>query len=210
MRRSYSRRSYIQTGIAALGTAAVAGCQGSGSNSEWQNTVGFTIPKSGPQGFLGELLEEGGQIAISDFNEAHDTDVELRIEDSEGTIERARTVVQRLIDDKVPVAGGSISSDVTLAIRELVESEELPYITPFGTNTDVTKPGTEFTFRNGSPNNVQLVSGYLQYLQENDVSSIAILAADYSFGRTIVETLRALAPEFDIEINSYSLIPLGT
>lgn len=203
------RRDYL-TAAGAISVGTLSGLAGCAGGSDWNREIGVVTPQSGPFGFIGEGIIQGAQVAIDEVNQNSDAeDISLSIADSEGSVEPARNAVQNAIEDGSVGITGTISSDVTLSVRQLLEEEEVPQVTPIAGNPEITQPGTNFSFRLPGDEE-QKEFGTLQFLNENDVSSIAVIGADFSYPQTTVEFLREYAPEFDIEVNSVSFVPLGT
>lgn len=182
--------------------SGVAGCVGSGG--DWQRTIGVATPLTGALGALGEKIEIGARIA----QEQTGSDVELVVKDNGGTVEDSRSVVSDMIDDGVPAIMGTISSDVALSLREMMEEEETLHLTPMAGAPEITQSGTDYTFRYPAAELEQAALGILAYFREQDVSDAAVIGADYSYPRTMVNLLKKHAS--DVSISEVSYVPLGT
>lgn len=205
-----NRRKYLQT-AGAVGTGLLTGLAGcAGSGGEWERTIAINTPQTGPIGFIGESIIQGSEVAIEEFNQQNDgEDISLTIADTAGEVEEARSVTQEAIEDGAVAITGTISSDVAVSIRELLESEEVPHLTPIAGEPAITQDGTDFSFRlPGSE--TQKEFGMLQFFEEQGVEDVAIIGADYSYPRTTVEEFERFAPDFGISIESASFVPLGT
>lgn len=208
-RAMVSRRAYLKT--AGVGTlAGVTGCTGAFAGSKWERYIGIATPKTGPLGFIGNGVVQGAKVGLEEINQASDAeDIKISVTDTATQVEQARSAVQDAIDDGAVGITGPISSDVTVALRNLLEEEEVPQLTPIAGNPDITQSGTNFSFRLPGDEE-QKEFGTLQFLAEQDVSSVAIIAADFSYPRTTVEFFKKFAPSFDISIEHVSFVPLGT
>jgi ABC-type branched-subunit amino acid transport system substrate-binding protein len=203
------RRTYLKT--AAVGTiGGLAGCTGAFGGSQWQRQLSVVTPETGPIGFIGNGIIQGAKVALDEVNQESDReDISISVADSAGQVEQARSAVQGAIDEGAVGITGPISSDVTIALRNLLEEEEVPQLTPQAGNPSITEPGTDFSFRFPGDEE-QKEFGTMQFLAEQDVSSLAIIAADYSYPRTTVEFAKEFAPQFDISIEHEAFVPLGT
>jgi branched-chain amino acid transport system substrate-binding protein len=171
----------------------------------WQSTVGLAVPLSGDTDAIGESVARGAEVAIDEL----DTAVSLRIEDTGGDPERAADVVEGLIADGVPIVGGPISSDVGLAVRDVCEEREVPHLPAMCGNPDLTRAGTDYTFRFSSSNR-QSAEGSLRFFAGEGVDRVAVVGADHSYPHAVVRHMREYAPEFGIEVGTVEHVPLGT
>lgn len=201
------RRTYIR----AMGaTGAAVGLAGCSNSSSWERDIAIATPQTGPIGWLGESIIQGSELGIEAVNEQSDQeDISLTTADTAGNVEDAQSVVQNSIEEGSVAIAGTISSDVAISIRDLLEEEEVPHITPIAGAPEITQPGTNFSFRFFGDEE-QKEFGQLQFLSEEGVSNVAIIGADYSYPRTTVEFFREYAPEFDISLQHVSFVPLGT
>lgn len=208
-RGNVSRRTYLRTaGAGAL--AGVAGCTGAFGGTNYKRYVGIATPQSGPLGFIGNGVVQGAKVGLDEINQSSDAeDITISVADTATKVEQARSVVQDAIDDGAVGITGPISSDVTMALRKLLEEDKVPQLTPIAGNPEITQPGTDYSFRLPGDEE-QKEFGTLQFLSEQDVSSVAIIAADFSYPRTTVKFFKKYAPDFDIDVAHVSFVPLGT
>lgn len=198
-----TRRNYLRSTAVAAGLASgVAGCVG--SETDWERAIGLATPLTGALGALGEKIQIGAEIA----QEHTESDVDLVIEDTGATVEDARSVTSDMIDDGIPAIMGTISSDVALSLREMMEEEETLHLTPMAGAPDITQSGTNYTFRYPAAELEQAALGILAYFRQEGVSEAAVIGADYSYPRTLVDLLEQHAS--DVSISQVSYVPLGT
>lgn len=202
------RRTFIR-GAAAVGTLGLSGCAQSIGGTSFNREIGMPTPQSGPLAPAGEAGIRGARVAIDDVNEAVDDDMALRLEDGQASPEEARRVTGDMIDDNVPVFTGTFSSDVSNALSELAERDEVPFMTAISVAPQITSPEDDYTFRLGGDTN-QKLQGQSQFLQEEGVSSIGVIAADYSFGQSAVEFYQNRASEYGLSLEHQALVPLQT
>jgi branched-chain amino acid transport system substrate-binding protein len=151
-------------------------------------------------------MDAGAQVAADRITS--ETDIEIRTEDSGGTVEGTRSAGQRLIDDNTPILAGIPGSDTALAMREVAEDEGVPFLT-IAANPDVTQDGTEFAFRTQG-SSFQEVKGQSTYFQSEDVTAVSIIGADNSFGRTVTQGTEELAADYGYEVDHTALLPTDT
>jgi len=204
-----SRRNSLKI----LGTASVvslAGCTGAfDESSEWDRTMGVLMPQTGPLSGIGSQAEQAVEIAFDDVNERFDLDLSFQIEDTQGDSEEARNAAQTLIEDGAPALAGMVSSDSALAIRDISESDGIPILNSYANNDDVTQKGTEYTYRYIG-NSTQEMKGTMGFWESEGVSNVALIAADYSFGRSVGSAMETLADDFGQSVDNISYLPVTT
>jgi branched-chain amino acid transport system substrate-binding protein len=213
--RGHTSRRRVLRGLGVAGvtglSTGLAGCSGGvfGGGSEWENAIGVLTPKTGPLAGIGALAEQALSIAIEDVNDRADTEISYTVEDTEGSVETARSAAQGLIEDGHPVLAGLMSSDSALAVRETVEQEEVPLINSYANNGDVTQDGTRFTYRYiGS--SLQEMKATMQFWEQEGAENIATISADYSFGQSVADAMNNHADSYGLNVVNVSLVPVET
>ena len=126
-------------------------CVQKGGNTSGTTTMGDTI-KVGVYGDLtgktasfGQSTKNGVQLAVDEINAAGGVGgkkIELVIEDDQGTPEKAKTVISKLISqDKVQAVIGEVASSNSLAAAPVAQEAKIPMISPSSTNPQVTEKG---------------------------------------------------------------------
>lgn len=207
-----SRRTYLQSTSTAAGLGVLtglAGCTRLGG-SQWKRRITIATPQTGPLGAFGGAIIQGGRVAIDEVNSNSDQDdIEITTADTAAEVEQARSVIQDAIEEGAVAITGTVSSDVTTSTRELLEQEEVPQVTPIAGNPEITQEGTRFSFRIPGDEE-QKEWGTLQFLSENDVTDVAIIATDFSYPRQTVNYFRQHMEAFDINLEHVSFTPFGT
>lgn len=201
-----TRRAYLKTVGGITTSIGLAGCTALGGGEGWDNAMGVALPLSGPLGPAGKAMESGVKVAAERLTS--ETDIEVRTEDSGGTVEGTRSAGQSLIDDDTPILVGVPGSDTALAMREVAEEEEVPFLT-IAANPDVTQDGTEYAFRTQG-SSIQEVKGQSTYFQSEDVTAVSIIGMDNSFGQTVTEATENLASDYGYEVDHTALLPGDT
>jgi branched-chain amino acid transport system substrate-binding protein len=202
------RREFVAAAAATAGIAGLAGCTGGGGSTAARQ-IGLPTPQSGPLAPSGTAGVRGARVAIEEANESLDEPIELEFKDGQASPETARSVVQEMLDADVPVVTGTFSSDVSNALSEFAEREEFPFMTAVSGDAEITSPEDDWTFRM-SANTYQQLKATMEFFNEMETTKIAILAADYSFGRSVLEYMGDHASDFGLEMVHDSLIPLST
>lgn len=112
--------------------------------------IGYFGDLSGPTFNFGQSAINGVLLAADEINQAggiNGRQLDVVIEDDQGSPERAATVVNKLIDqDKVVALIGGGASGNSLAATPRAQSAKIPLISPSSTNPAVTRAG-DYIFR---------------------------------------------------------------
>ena len=134
--KSPTRRS-VTAGL-ALGTLAAPALR---IGSAWAQAksvkMAMIAPLSGPWARQGQLLRQGADMAIDEINQKGGIQklggakFELVVADAGDSTEKAKNAAQRLVAQEPDVVGGigSWLSSFTLAVTEVTERAELPWLT---------------------------------------------------------------------------------
>ncbi|HAZ05800.1 MAG TPA: amino acid-binding protein [Acetobacterium sp.] len=121
---------------------AFAGCSTSGGSSDVVK-LGFIGPMTGDAAIYGSSAEEGAQLAVAEINAAGGIDgknIELVAYDSKADQTEAINAYNRLRDQDgvVAVIGGTLSGE-TLAMKDIMVSDNMPVLSPTATAVEVTQ-----------------------------------------------------------------------
>ena len=160
--------------------------------------VGVLLPFSGVYAALGKEIDAGFQLGMQEFGS--NLDVEFVREDSAGdpgkSIAKARKLV---LQDKVDVMTGIVSSAVAGALRDFVHGAKVPLMITNAGNNSVTGEKcspyiTRFSFSNGQVNRPMG-----KWMAENGIKKVYTLAPDYTAGHEMIdgfsETFKAAGGE---------------
>ncbi|WP_254533105.1 ABC transporter substrate-binding protein [Natrinema gelatinilyticum] len=209
MRTRTNRRVYLKRAAVTGALVSVAGCTNPLSGTSYKAAIGLPTPQSGPLAPSGTAGLRGAEVAIEEVNAERDDPIELVDQDGQASPEEARSVVQTMIDDDIPVITGTFSSDVSNAVSELAEQEQVPFMTAISVDPGITSDQDDYTFRLTGDTN-QKLTGVAQFLQSQDVGSIGIIGADYSMGRSAVEFMNGNASEYGFSVEHEALVPIST
>jgi len=116
--------------------------------------IAMIAPMSGPWARQGQLLRMGAEILADDVNSAGGikalggAKLEIIYADAGDSTEKAKNAAQRLLSDEPDLAGGTGCwlSSFTLAVTEVTERAQLPWIT-LSYSDAITNRGFKFVFQ---------------------------------------------------------------
>src|SRR6266516_6752811 len=166
----------VKIGIIAIraGIAAPVGTAGLRGTEWWTERVN----KSG--GILGRQV----QLVVEEESTPKDT------------VERYRKLI---LQDKVEVVIGGISTGVTLALGPVAEEMEVPWLTWDGTTqkgVDETMPNPKWAFKSVDNEVEAIVAGMLTPKYFKGVKTVAGIGNDYSYGHDCWETYQAVLKRY--------------
>ena len=132
---TFGRRTAIKLGLA--GTAAMVAPRAARAQNPREVKIALVVPLSGPWARQGILEQMGAELAIEDVNNAGGikalggAKMKLVLYDTGDTAEKAKNAAQRLVAQEPDVVGGigCWLSSFTLAVTEVTERAELPWLT---------------------------------------------------------------------------------
>ena len=124
--------------------------------------VALIVPLSGPWARNGELHRKGAEMAIDDINAAGGiksmggAKMRLVVADTGDSVEKAKNAMQRLLSQEPNLIGGSgaFLSSFTLAVTEVSERAELPWLT-LSYSDKITDRGYKYVFQTSPIASVQ-------------------------------------------------------
>ncbi|MBT9385334.1 ABC transporter substrate-binding protein [Pseudooceanicola sp. CBS1P-1] len=168
--------------LAALGLATAFAVP---AHAEDPVRVGLLLPFSGVYAALGNDIEAGFDLGLETF--APDSGFEVIREDTEVKPPVALAKTRKLIlQDKVDVIAGVVSSGVLGAVRDAVHGAGVPLIVANAGNDDATGSAcspwiTRMSFSNGQVNRPMG-----QWLHDQGITRVFTLAPDYAGGRQMI------------------------
>ncbi|WP_300343105.1 ABC transporter substrate-binding protein [Fusobacterium sp.] len=107
--------------------------------------IGSTSPLTGPLAIYGVTATNGAKLAMEEINKNGGIlgkQVEFTVLDSKGDSTEAITAYNRLVDEGIVAFIGDAPSKPTLAIAEVAAQDNMPMITPTGTQFNITEAGS--------------------------------------------------------------------
>ncbi|MFW8596335.1 ABC transporter substrate-binding protein [Cribrihabitans neustonicus] len=183
--------------LAALGLATSLAVPAA---AEENIKVGLLLPFSGVYAALGNDIEAGFSVALEQFGSEAGTGFDIVREDTEVKPPVALGKAKKLIlQDKVDVMAGIVSSGVLGAVRDMVHGAGVPLIVANAGNDEATGTScspfiTRMSFSNGQVNRPMG-----QWMHDQGIRKVYTLAPDYAAGRQMiggfVETFTAAGGE---------------
>ncbi|MBV9151425.1 MAG: ABC transporter substrate-binding protein [Alphaproteobacteria bacterium] len=153
MNKSPTRRS-VTAGL-ALGALAMPALRVGTARAQAKSVkMAMIAPLSGPWARQGQLLRQGAEMAIDEINQKGGiqklggANFELVVADAGDNTEKAKNAAQRLLSDQPDLIGGfgSWLSSFTLAVTEVTERAQLPWLT-LSYSDAITNRGFKFIFQ---------------------------------------------------------------
>ena len=127
--------------------------------------VALIVPLSGPWARSGEVELLGAKMAIEDINAAGGikalggAKMQLVVADAGDSIEKSKSAAQRLLAQEPDLIGGTgaFLSSFTLAVTEVTERAELPWLT-LSYADSLTSRGYKYVFQTSAPASVQSIN----------------------------------------------------
>ena len=161
--------------------------------------IGMATTLSGSIALFGEANRNGAQLAVDELNEDGGVvgrQVELIVRDDQAQPEEGATIARDLIiDDEVSVLLGPVSSGVALAITEIAEERQIPFITHTANTEALTTEAFHPYFASVVPSTGMEARAQGVDLADEGYARWATIAPNYEFGQrqtaTFVETIQA-------------------
>src|SRR5437773_4180642 len=152
----FGRRTAIKIGLAGAATA-LAPRRARAQNPK-EVKIALVVPLSGPWARQGILEQMGAELAIEDVNKSGGVKalggakLKLVLYDTGDSAEKAKNAAQRLVAQEPDVVGGMGCwlSSFTLAVTEVTERVELPWLT-LSYSDSITGRGFKYVLQGSMP-----------------------------------------------------------
>lgn len=150
--------------------------------------VGLLLPFSGVYASLGNEIETGFKLGLDQYGYETETTFEIVSEDTEVKPPVALGKAKKLIlQDKVDVMVGIVSSGVLGAVRDMVHGAGVPLIVANAGNDEATGVScspyiTRMSFSNGQVNRPMG-----KWMYDQGIRKVYTLAPDYAAGRQMID-----------------------
>jgi branched-chain amino acid transport system substrate-binding protein len=160
---SIARRTVAAAlGAAVLGAASLVASQSAVAQQAKTVKIAVIVPLSGAWARQGQLVKMGAETAVAEINAAGGikalggAKLELVTLDAGDSAEKAKNAAQRLIAQNPDVVGGMGSwlSTFTLAVTEVTERAEMPWLT-LSYADSITGRGFKYVFQTSPPGGSQ-------------------------------------------------------
>lgn len=192
---------------AAVAGAMVLGASWAQAQDE-KIKVGMTLPYSGVYAALGTEIDQGFMLAL---DEAGMTDrFEIIREDTEAAPQVGVTKTRKLVlEDEVDVLVGIVSSGVLGAVRDFVDSSQVPLIVSNAGNDEATGKACSKYITRVSFSNGQVSRPLGKWLFDQGVKKVYAMAPDYAAGRQFVSAFAEAFKAAGGEIVGEDYTPFG-
>jgi len=164
--------------------------------------IGAVFAVTGAASFLGEPEKNTVLMIAEEINAQggiNGMKVEVIVEDSQGDTTKAVNAVKKLItSDEVLAIVGPSRSETTMAVIPLAEQHEVPLISCAAAE-NIVNPVRKWVFKTPQKDSDAVRSIYT-VLKRHGVKKVAIITGVTGFGQFGREQLKALAPEYGLEI----------
>ncbi len=188
---------------AGFGLAVTVGICGAGAaNAADPIKIGAFLSVTGQMSPMGDPQKRTFDYVIDEINAKGGVlgrKVELIVYDDGSEPEKATTFVKRLIEnDKVDLIIGGSGTPTSMAVLNLMERAEIPYMS-FGGGTAIGDPVRKWSFK--TPQSDRLAAEkVLVDLKKRNLTKIALLSENVGFGKSGHDQTLKLAPKYGIEI----------
>jgi len=156
--------------------------------------IGMLTDTSGPFTPWGIQTRDGMLLAAEEINAAGGVDgrmIEIVQQDDENDADAGVTAFERLVEDGVVAIGGIISSTVGAAVSPVAEQLQMPtFLVKSGTPAALTAD-SRYMFRTCLPAAPMDAAPILQYAQEQGLTKVGAIVADYPWGQAIKSALES-------------------
>ncbi|GGG27469.1 ABC transporter substrate-binding protein [Caldovatus sediminis] len=157
-----TRRGALGLGLGAAAATATGGFRRARAQHPAEVKVAVLAPMSGPWARAGILARLGAEMAVDEINNAGGiralggAKVKLVIYDAGENAERAKNAAQRMVAQEPDLVGGEGAwlSSFTLAVTEVTERAELPWLT-LSYADSITERGFRYVFQSSPTSSAQ-------------------------------------------------------
>jgi branched-chain amino acid transport system substrate-binding protein len=157
--------------------------------------IGTVQPMSGPYAAFGVKFFQAYSMAAEEVNAAGGVKgrpIKILFEDSQDKLDLAQTAARRLIARNVVAIIGGRLSGAGLAIAQIVEREQIPYLVDHPSADVITRSGFTWTFRLNPASSMNTVP--LREFIKNvatDIKSVALVYENSVYGKGVAEPFKA-------------------
>jgi branched-chain amino acid transport system substrate-binding protein len=154
---------------------------------------------------------DGMSLAAEEINAAGGVDgrmIEIVVQDSANDADAGIDGFERLVEDGVVAVGGTISSTVGAAVAPLAEETQIPYLlVKSGTEVALTAD-SRYTFRTCLPAAPMDAAPVLQYAQEQGLTNVGVIVADYAWGQAFAGAVEAAFEGSGVDFGEIQVAPV--
>jgi branched-chain amino acid transport system substrate-binding protein len=208
-----SRRRFLATGAAGVGTASFAGCLGSLGGGADSVTVGFALPYSGTYALLGESITNGFKMRVDQLDGTlGGLEVEYTQQDTEGDPSAGASATQSLVnEEQVDFVVGPVSSAVAGAMASIIDdAASAIWLCANAGNDNIIRESCSKYFFRTSFSNWTVSAPMGPWVYENISDNLVLSYADYAAGQQDTANFRSTYEEAGGTVVEEVGAPLGT
>lgn len=164
--------------------------------------IGSFLAVSGNASILGDPELKTLQMYIEEINAAGGVNgkkLELIHYDSAGKSKEANDFVKKLIKkDNVDIILGGTTSSETLAVIDVIEQEQIPFIS-FAGAIEIVEPVKKWVFKTPHSDKMAVAKIY-EDMKKRGINKVAVITGNSGFDKSGLKQLHALAPSYNITI----------
>ena len=161
------------------------------------------LPLTGKTANFGEIMRKSYEMAAEEINAAggiKGAKLVLGFEDSTGKPEIARSIVEKLIENKQPVIVGEYTSACAKAVAAVAEERKTPYLVVASADDAITKQNYQYVFRQNQVN-AHYADALVSFLAAvAKPKTIAILYESTAFGTSGADAMENDAKKNGIQV----------
>jgi branched-chain amino acid transport system substrate-binding protein len=173
--------------------------------------IGMLVDQSGPFTPWGVNVRDGMLLAAEEINAAGGVGgrmIEIVQQDSENDADVGVTGFERLVEEGVVAVGGIISSTVGAAVSPVAEELQMPtFLVKSGTEVALTQD-SRFMFRTCLPAAPMDAAPVLQYAQEQGITTVGVIVADYAWGQALKSAVEATFEGSGVDYGQIQVAPV--
>src|SRR4051812_35064393 len=204
----------MKLGSLAIGAALCLASTGAMAQSREPIKIGWVTELSGPWSFFGTSCTQGMKFSEKKINAAGGVlgrPLVFDVLDNQTNPAQAAAASRKFdVQDKVLALSGTTSSDIALAMYGYAEQNKVPFFVPVAAFPQLTKPGTQYTFRI-EPDAAGWGYALIKFVAEKKPGAkIALMYSDFALMRAITAGIKYQAEKSKVTIVQDVLFPPGS
>ncbi|WP_026620799.1 branched-chain amino acid transport system substrate-binding protein (plasmid) [Ensifer sp. WSM1721] len=164
--------------------------------------IGATLSETGPAAFLGDPEAKTLKLLVDEINAAGGVNgekIELIVYDDGGDPSKARTFATRLVeDDEVVAVIGGTTTGTSMAILQVFEDAEIPFISLAGA-IEIIDPVRPFTFK--TPHTDRMACAKIfEDMKARGLTKIGMISGSDGFGASMRKQCLEIVGDYGIEV----------
>jgi branched-chain amino acid transport system substrate-binding protein len=188
--------------IAATAAVGFIALLNVGDRALAQIKIGSVLSVTGPASFLGDPEKRTLEIYVDEVNAkggVNGQKLQLVIYDDAGSAENARTFATRLVEeDKVVAMVGGSTTGTTLAMVQIFEDANIPFISLAGA-IQIIEPVHRWVFKTPHTDKMACEKIFAD-LKSRALTTIALISGTDAFGKSMRDQCVAVGPKTGIKI----------